>query len=56
MLVIFIVITFVGLVTVAPFAHVTGDSRQWMTAKLAALPWFSIDLLIITLIHCTDIR
>jgi len=56
MLVIFIVITFVGLVTVALFAHVPGDSRQWMAAQLAALPWFSIDLLIITQIHGTDIH
>jgi len=56
MFVIFIVITFVGLVTVALFAHVPGVSRQWMAAQLAALSWFSIDLLIITQIHGTDIH
>jgi len=56
MLVIFIVITFVDLVAMALFAYVTGDSRQWMAAHLATLLQISIDLLIITLIHGTDIR
>ena len=51
MLVIFIVITFVDLVTMALFANVTRDSRQWMAAQLAALPRISI-----TLIHGTDVR
>jgi len=55
MLVIFIDITFVDLVTMALFANVTGDSRQWMAAQLAALPRVSIDLLNITLIHGSDI-
>jgi hypothetical protein len=55
-LVMFIVITFVDLVTMALFANVTGDSRQWMAARLAALPRISVDLLTITLIHGTDIR
>jgi hypothetical protein len=39
----------------ALFANVTGDSRQWMAAQLAALPRIGIDLLIIALIHVTDI-
>jgi hypothetical protein len=36
MLIIFMVITFVDLVTMALFANVTSDSRQWMAAQLAA--------------------
>jgi len=55
MLFIFIVITFVDLVIMALFANVTDDLPQWMAAQLAALLRINIDLLIITLIHGTDI-